>query len=64
MKSKLLQKIVHQSHEMVDGQQENDSSRPTNGHETLRNPVNPAAEAQAGKDFPGLPKRNYRPARS
>jgi hypothetical protein len=43
MKSKLLQKIrndVNQSREVVDGQKENDSSRPTKGHETLRNPVN------------------------
>jgi hypothetical protein len=56
MKSKLLQKIsygVNQALEVVDGQKENDSSRPTNGHGTLRNPVNPAAEARAGKDFPG-----------
>jgi hypothetical protein len=66
VKSKLLQKInyvVDQSREVVDGQQKNDSSRPTNGHETPRNPVNPAV-AQAGENFPGLLKRNYRPAGS
>jgi hypothetical protein len=54
MKSKLLQKIsygVNQSREVVDGQQENDSSRPTKAHETPRNPANPAVDAQACKDF-------------
>jgi hypothetical protein len=65
LKSKLLQKMsngVNQSREVVDGQNENESSRPTKGHETLRNPVNPAFDAEARKDFPGLPKRNCRPA--
>jgi hypothetical protein len=31
---------------------------------TPPNPVNQAVDAQAGKDFPGLLKRDYRPARS
>jgi hypothetical protein len=69
MKSKLLQKKsygVNQSREVVDGQQENieDSSLPWRGHETPPSPVDPAVDAQAGKDFPGLLKRNCRPARS
>jgi hypothetical protein len=69
MKSKLLQKISYgfsQSREVVNGQQENteDSSMPRRGHETPLNPVNPAFDAQARKDFPALLKRNYRPARS
>jgi hypothetical protein len=67
MKSKLLQKIsygVDQSREVVDGQQENDSSRPTKGHETPRNPMNPAVDSQVRDVLPGLLKRNYPPARS
>jgi hypothetical protein len=49
MKSKLLQKKnygVNQAREVVDGQQENDSSRPTKGHNTAPNHVNPAVDAQ------------------
>jgi hypothetical protein len=67
MKSKLLQRItrdVDESREVVGGQKGNDSSRPTKGHETPRNPVNQAVDAQARKDFPGLQKGNYRPAGS
>jgi hypothetical protein len=45
---------VDQSCEVVDGQKENDSYRPTKGHETLPNPVNRAVDAQVRKDFPGL----------
>jgi hypothetical protein len=63
MKSKLLQKIsygVDQSREVVDGQPENGLSRPTRGHETPPNPTNPAVDAQARKDFPGLLKHGYR----
>jgi hypothetical protein len=69
MKSKLLQKIIYgvnQSPEVVNGQQENteDSSVPWRGHGTTHNPVTPAVNAQARKDFPGLLKRCCRPARS
>jgi hypothetical protein len=55
-----------QSHDAVDGQQENieDSSTPRKGHQTPPDPVNPAVDAQARKDFPALLKRSYRPARS
>jgi hypothetical protein len=66
MKSKLLQKQSHclnNSREGLEGQKANDSSRPTKGCETLRNPDNPAF-AEAQKDFPALLKRNSRPARS
>jgi hypothetical protein len=68
MKAKLLQKIsygVNQSREVVAGQQENivGSSLPWRGHKTPPNPVNPAVDAQVRKDFPGLLKRNYRPAK-
>jgi hypothetical protein len=65
MKSKLLQKIsygVNQSRELVDGQQENGSFRPTKGRETPPNWVNQEFDAEAGKDFPALMKRNCRPA--
>jgi hypothetical protein len=67
MKSKLLQRIsygVNQSREVVDGQPENDSSRPTKGRESRSNPVNTAVGTEAREHFPGLLKRNYRPARS
>jgi hypothetical protein len=60
MKSKLLQKqsyCLNNSREGLDGQKENDSSRPTKGHETPSNPVNPAV-AQASRDTPVLLKRN------
>jgi hypothetical protein len=68
-KSKLLQKKscgVSQSREVVDGQQENieDSSLPWKGRGTRPNPINQAVDAQPARDFPGLLKRNYRPARS
>jgi hypothetical protein len=56
LKSKLLERIsygVTQSNEAVEGQQENDWSRPTKGYETPRNRVNRAV-AQAGKNFTGL----------
>jgi hypothetical protein len=61
MKFKLLQRTcygVDQSNDVVDGQQENDSSRPTKGHKTAPNPINLAVDAQARKDFPALLKRN------
>jgi hypothetical protein len=69
MKSKLLQKIsygVDQSNEVVDGQQENIeySSVPWRERENPPNPVNPAFDAQARRDFPALLKRNYRAAGS
>jgi hypothetical protein len=69
MKSKLLQKksyAVNQSREVVDFQQENieGSPLPWRGRESPPNPVNPAVDAEARKDFPALLKRNYRPARS
>jgi hypothetical protein len=67
MRSKLLQKLgYNQSREVVDGHQENieSSSLPSTGHRTPPNRVNPAFDAEAGKDFPGLLKRNYRPAGS
>jgi hypothetical protein len=65
MNSKLLKKKNggKQPREGLDDQQENDLSRPTKGHETLHNRVNPAVDARAIKDFPGLLKRNYRPAK-
>jgi hypothetical protein len=67
MKSKLLQKITYdgnKSRGVVDGQQEKieSSSLPPTGHRTPPNRVNTAFDAEAGKDFPGLLKRNYRPA--
>jgi hypothetical protein len=65
MKSKLLQPIS-QSHEGVNRKRENTegSSMPYRGHGIPPNPVNPAVDAEAGKDFPALLKHNYRPARS
>jgi hypothetical protein len=65
MKSKLLQKI-NQPRDVVDGQQKNieDSSAPWRGREAPPNPINPAVDAQAREDFPGLLKRGCRPARS
>jgi hypothetical protein len=69
MKSKLLQPRSsgpNQSHDAVDGPQENnqDSSAPWRGHQTPPNQVNPAVDAQARKDFPGLLKHGWRSARS
>jgi hypothetical protein len=67
MKSKLLQKKsygLNKSRAGLDGQHGNDSSTPWRGHETSPNPVNPAFDAEARKDFPALLKRNYRPASS
>jgi hypothetical protein len=69
MKSKLLQKIsygVNQSREVVDGQPENieDSSVPWRGHGIPPNPVNPAVDVEARRDFSGLLKQGCRPARS
>jgi hypothetical protein len=68
MKSKLLQQMsycVNQSREGLDGQQENieGSSLPRRGDEILPNPVNPAFDTEARKDFPALLKRNYRTAK-
>jgi hypothetical protein len=65
MRSKLLQKLTHgvnQSREVVDGHRENigDSPSPWRGRGILPNPVNPAVDAQAGKDSSALLKRNYR----
>jgi hypothetical protein len=56
----------NQSSEVVDGQHENieDSSAPWRRPGTRLNRVNPAVDAQAGEDFPGLPKDGCRPARS
>jgi hypothetical protein len=64
MRSKLLQKI--QSREVVNGQRENTegSSMPYRGHGIPPNPVNPAFDADARKDFPSLLKHGCRPARS
>jgi hypothetical protein len=67
MRSKLLQGVnrdINESRDVVDRQQENDSSWRTKGHEAPPNPDNPAFDAEALKDFPGLLKRNYRPAGS
>jgi hypothetical protein len=49
---------------VVDSQQENikGSSVPWREQETPPNPVNPAFDAEARKDFPGLLKRNCRPS--
>jgi hypothetical protein len=66
MESKLLKRKsygVNQSREVVDGQQENDSSRRTMGHGIPPHPVNSAFDAEARKNFPGLPTRSYRLAR-
>jgi hypothetical protein len=65
MNSKLLQRKggVNQSHAGLDGQHENDSSRPTKGHETLPSPVNPALDSEVRQNFPALLTRNYRRAR-
>jgi hypothetical protein len=56
----------NQLRELVDGQHESieDSSTPRKGHQPPPDRVNPAADAQARKDFPGLLKCNCRPARS
>lgn len=67
MKSKLLQKKsygLNKSRAGLDGQHGNDSSTPGRGHETSPNPVNPAVDAQARKDFPSLLKQGCRSARS
>jgi hypothetical protein len=69
MKSKLLQKVIYdvnQSREVVDGHRENieGSSVPWRERETPPNRVNPAFDAEAGKEFPALLKRNYRSGRS
>jgi hypothetical protein len=69
MISKLLQKLtygVNQSREVVDGQEKNieHSSETWTGREPRPNRVNPAFDAEVGKDFPGLLKHNYRPAGS
>jgi hypothetical protein len=65
MQSKLLQPIS-QSHEGVNHNRENieGASMPWKGHVALPNPINPAVDTQARKDFPALLKRNYRPAGS
>jgi hypothetical protein len=69
MKSKLLKKVgyaVNQSRGMVDGHPENieGSSLPWRVRETPHNPVNPAVDAEARRDFPSLLKHGCRPARS
>jgi hypothetical protein len=69
LKSKLLQKKSYglsQSHDAVGGQHQNneDSSAPWKGHQAPANRVNPAVDAQARKDFPGLLKHGWRSARS
>jgi hypothetical protein len=67
MKSNLLQKpSYNQSREVVDGHGENigDSPLPYRGHGIPPNPVNPAVDAQAGKDSSALLERNYRSGRS
>lgn len=65
MRSKLLQPIS-QSHEGVNRKRENTegASMPWKGHVAPPIPINPAVDAEARKDFPGLLKRNYRPAGS
>jgi hypothetical protein len=65
MQSKLLQPIC-QSHEGVSRKRENTegSSMPWKGHAAPPLPVNPAVDVEARNGFPGLLKRDYRPARS
>jgi hypothetical protein len=69
MKSKLLQRkryCLDQSDALLDDQQENteDSSAPWKGQQTPPDRVDPAVDAQARKDFPGLLKRSCRPTKS
>jgi hypothetical protein len=69
MKSKLLQKRspgFNQSHDAVDGQQENieDLSTRRKEHQTPPDRVNPAVDAHVRKDLLGLLKHGYRPART
>ena len=69
MKSKLLQKkgpSLDQSVDEIDDQRENTegASMPWKGYVAPPIPINPAVDVEARNGFPGLLKRDYRPARS